>query len=286
MALFKILRGSSSSLKDLPLKDGFCYFTPDTGLFYIDYEKDGVIERIPLNAAGSNTLAGANLVHDILNNREDEIPSSALLSKEIDKINTNKQDKISGDVGQIAGFDANGDLVAIDFVGNTDFASGIIETNTGALIKLWYGTTAEYEAIGTKDNDTIYILSDDNSDEIVANEVVYDNGVSGLLATNVQAALDEIATTTGKAGYVFETNKGLQQKFWRGTQAEYDVIETKDEDTMYIIIGEDGKNVIDGGGSSSDVYTKAEVDALIATAITTAIETAVANITRTENTSL
>jgi hypothetical protein len=190
MALFKILRGPSGNLKDLPLKDGFCYFTPDTGLFYIDYEKDGVTERIPLNAAGSNTLAGANLVHNILNNRVDEIPSSALLSKEVDKINANKQDKITGDVGQIVGFDTNGDLIAIDSVGNAESAGGIIETNTGALIKLWYGTMAEYEAIETKDDNTIYILSDDNSGETVANDVVYDNGISGLLATNVQAALD------------------------------------------------------------------------------------------------
>lgn len=46
MALFKILRGSSTGLKDLPITDGWCYFTPDTGLFYIDYNGT----RVPLNA--------------------------------------------------------------------------------------------------------------------------------------------------------------------------------------------------------------------------------------------
>lgn len=36
MALFKILRGTSTSLSTVPLTDGFAYFTPDDGRFYID----------------------------------------------------------------------------------------------------------------------------------------------------------------------------------------------------------------------------------------------------------
>ena len=95
MALFKILRGPSDNLENLSLKDGYCYFTPDTGLFYIDYQKDNMTEtkRIPLNA----------------------------------------KEAIS--------------------------AEGIIDQNTGDIIKLWYGSTVEYEAI-EKDESTIYILSD------------------------------------------------------------------------------------------------------------------------------
>lgn len=74
MALFKILRGSSASLADKPIVDGYCYYTPDNGLFYIDH--DGV--RTPLNAKDAATLAGASL-KQVLNNNELEIPSSALL---------------------------------------------------------------------------------------------------------------------------------------------------------------------------------------------------------------
>ena len=45
MALFKILRGDSSKLFDengnislgVPFNDGYCYFTPDTKRFYIDW---------------------------------------------------------------------------------------------------------------------------------------------------------------------------------------------------------------------------------------------------------
>ena len=36
MALFKILRGDSSSLTSQDLHDGYAYFTPDDGRFYID----------------------------------------------------------------------------------------------------------------------------------------------------------------------------------------------------------------------------------------------------------
>lgn len=47
-----------------------------------------------------------------------------------------------------------------------------------------------------------------------------------------------------------EVNNGLEQKFWRGTQEEYDAIETKSEDTMYIVTdGEDSE----GGGASITV---------------------------------
>ena len=36
MALFKILKGNSSALTNVPLNDGYAYFTPDDGRFYID----------------------------------------------------------------------------------------------------------------------------------------------------------------------------------------------------------------------------------------------------------
>lgn len=45
---------------------------------------------------------------------------------------------------------------------------------------------------------------------------------------------------------IVETNKNLEQKFWRGTQAEYDAIVNKDDATMYIVT--DGEGVEGGGG--------------------------------------
>lgn len=34
---------------------------------------------------------------------------------------------------------------------------------------------------------------------------------------------------------ISESNKGLEQKFWRGTKAEYDAISVKDDATLYIV---------------------------------------------------
>lgn len=51
MALFKILRGKSSkiSIDDTPFHDGYAYFTPDDGGFYIDATHDGIDSRIRIN---------------------------------------------------------------------------------------------------------------------------------------------------------------------------------------------------------------------------------------------
>ena len=40
MALFKILRGQSADLDNQPFHDGYAYFTPDDGRFYIDVQSD------------------------------------------------------------------------------------------------------------------------------------------------------------------------------------------------------------------------------------------------------
>ena len=78
MALFKIFKGNSESLpkgkksaltgNNLPYTEGFAYFTPDTGRFYIDAND----ERIALNAgtvkfaqADESNTDGSNLTISI-----------------------------------------------------------------------------------------------------------------------------------------------------------------------------------------------------------------------------
>lgn len=61
MSLFKILRGSSSRIDTAttPFHDGYAYFTPDDGGFYIDAEDSGEQKRIrinPANGGGDPTL--------------------------------------------------------------------------------------------------------------------------------------------------------------------------------------------------------------------------------------
>lgn len=70
MALFKILRGNDSNLKDIKTHDGYAYFVPATGNFYIDAPlevpidgsdpKDEDVTRVQLNANKSNFLSKEN----------------------------------------------------------------------------------------------------------------------------------------------------------------------------------------------------------------------------------
>lgn len=57
MALFKILRGDSSriDLETTPFHDGYAYFTPDDGGFYIDAEVNGEQKRIQVGANGGGS---------------------------------------------------------------------------------------------------------------------------------------------------------------------------------------------------------------------------------------
>lgn len=54
MALFKILRGDSSRISTdiTPFHDGYAYFTPDDGGFYIDSEDNGNQVRHRINTPG------------------------------------------------------------------------------------------------------------------------------------------------------------------------------------------------------------------------------------------
>ena len=43
--------------------------------------------------------------------------------------------------------------------GRTDgYAVGVVETRASVLTKIWTGTQAQYDAIGTKDANTLYFI--------------------------------------------------------------------------------------------------------------------------------
>lgn len=60
MALFKILKGSSSRISTdvTPFHDGYAYFTPEDSGFYIDSEDDGVQTRHRINPTTSSGGSG------------------------------------------------------------------------------------------------------------------------------------------------------------------------------------------------------------------------------------
>ena len=66
MALFKILKGDSSRISTdvTPFHDGYAYFTPDDGGFYIDSEDNGEQKRHrinPVNSSGSTAVSATLL---------------------------------------------------------------------------------------------------------------------------------------------------------------------------------------------------------------------------------
>lgn len=66
MALFKILKEDSSRISTdvTPFHDGYAYFTPDDGGFYIDSEDNGEQKRHrinPVNSSGSTAVSATLL---------------------------------------------------------------------------------------------------------------------------------------------------------------------------------------------------------------------------------
>ena len=59
MALFKIMRGASSRISTdvTAFHDGYAYFTPDDGGFYIDAEYNGEQKRYRINPIGAGSVA-------------------------------------------------------------------------------------------------------------------------------------------------------------------------------------------------------------------------------------
>ena len=89
MALFKVSKGLKANLPSAKT-EGYCWYTTDDSLFYIDYkDKNGTLQRKALNAKDSETLTGASL-STILNSSDVEIPTSKAV---LDTLN-GKQDKI------------------------------------------------------------------------------------------------------------------------------------------------------------------------------------------------
>lgn len=85
MALFKISKGLKANLPSKKT-EGYCYYTTDDSLFYIDYkDANGTLQRKALNAKDAETLCGASLA-TILNSNNIEIPTSkAVLDALADK---------------------------------------------------------------------------------------------------------------------------------------------------------------------------------------------------------
>ena len=84
MALFKISKGLKANLPSTKT-EGYCWYTTDDSLFYIDYkDENGTLQRKALNAKDAETLTGASL-STILNSSDVEIPTSKAVLDALEK---------------------------------------------------------------------------------------------------------------------------------------------------------------------------------------------------------
>ena len=88
---------------------------------------------------------------------------------------------------------------------------------------------------GLLQDNQLYLVTDEQPSAGI-DEVPTEGSKNLVYSGGVYNALKQV----GSADSVTEQNKGLKQKFWRGTKAEFEAVETKSDDTMYIIVDDDG----------------------------------------------
>lgn len=127
MALFKISKGLKANLP-ITKTPGYCWFTIDDHLFYIDYEdSNGVIQRAALNAKDAETLTGASLA-TILNSSDLEIPTSKAvldaIEVETDRA-SNAEASINSNISDLSNDLENLDAVVANKASASDLTSHI-----------------------------------------------------------------------------------------------------------------------------------------------------------------
>lgn len=195
--LFKILQGPSSRIgtAETPLHEGYAYFTPDTSGFYIDAQVDGVLTRIQIN------------------------PEAVFQATR----NETTYSEIAAAAGRGCA------VLCTD--GNVVYH--LASLNTSAKTALFI---------------SMYQVDEDSVGHLRAWLVSED-----IDSTTTWTRHSKV-TTEAIVDAVTEQNADAEQKFWRGTQAEYDAIETKDESVLYIVTDEDSEDTVVIGDMKTSLY--------------------------------
>ena len=94
---------------------------------------------------------------------------------------------------------------------------------------------------------------------LVINRVDTTETYNALLAKGSIKPEDLCIIEKPSVNFVKETNKNLDQRFWRGTKSEYDAIATKSADTMYIVVDDNGSGGEGEGGEGGTVISETEI---------------------------
>lgn len=193
MALFKVSKGLKANLPSAKT-EGYCWYTTDDSLFYIDYkDENGSLQRKALNAKDAETLTGASL-STILNSSDVEIPTSKAV---LNALNA-KLDKAD------AGSDWNqNDNTKPDYIKNRPFYTGDpVET------VMLPETTITIVA----NSENLLSSSFPYSFEVGQTYVITFDGVdteyTAYEAQGIVFVGDNFSSVTGGSGYVVMANNG------------------------------------------------------------------------------
>lgn len=181
--LFKILQGPSSRIdtETTPLHEGYAYFTPDTSGFYIDAKIDGELQRIQINpeevvqAVRDETTYGEIAAAHSRGCTVICVDGTAVC--QLYSLNEAKKTALfisiykvdENDVAHIRAWEvAEGDDGATTWTRHSKVTTeaivdSVTEQNASAEQKFWRGTKEEFDAIETKDDSVMYIVTDDES---------------------------------------------------------------------------------------------------------------------------
>lgn len=121
--------------------------------------------------------------------------------------------------------------------GQDIFGSGDITIESDG-VKKWEGTRAEYNALGTYDENTLYIITDENVEYAKKTDIPSLTGYATQTWVEEQGYLKEEQDKLSAGTGIKIENNVVSAKIWQGTKAEYNAITTKDSDTIYLIYEE------------------------------------------------
>ena len=90
---------------------------------------------------------------------------------------------------------------------DTGFVTKIKEQNSGSAVTLWVGTQAQYNALGTKEPNCLYIVTDDDTISTIQNAILaLQNGYDGIASTNAVVDVSSSTALTCQTNYVAVNN--------------------------------------------------------------------------------
>lgn len=181
MALFKIFQGDADDLDSISLHEGYAYFVPSDGTFYIDASVNGSVTRVQLNGLSAEKLSDGTTTIEI----DDIVLASDII------------DAAHGGTGR-ATLTANAVIA-----GNGTGTVKLITSASGALYSTSSGGTPQFGTLPVAQGGTgATTAANARSNLAVYSTTEVDNKVTAVTATSYSITLstNSWADSTGTVG--------------------------------------------------------------------------------------